>query len=82
MDWQHAGVGEIDGQLERLTDDLHIQVAMEHDAVAGREAALATIDGFNAIICRCRDAEEADKDEINELLQERHRIVRQREASQ
>lgn len=79
MDWQRAGLEEVDGALTRIRDDLRIQVAMEGDAIAGREAALATVHEFNAIIRSCRDAEEADRAELDELLCERLRIVRQRE---
>lgn len=80
MDWQRAGLEEVDGALTRIRDDLRIQVAMEGDAIAGREAALATVDEFNAIIRSCRDAKDADRCEIDELLMERLRLVRQRDG--
>lgn len=82
MDWHRADpVAEVDGLLNRAREDLGLQVAMEGDAIAGREAALATVDDFNAIIRRCREAEEADRAEIDVLLMERLRLMRQREAT-
>lgn len=81
MDWSRAGVEEIDGAIDRTREDLALNVAMEHDAIAGREAALATVDDFNAIIRRCRDVEQIDRAEIDTLLDERRRICRQRGPS-
>lgn len=82
MDWARASVAEVDGQLDRLRDDLRAPVAMEGDALAARERALAAVDSANAIIQSCRENEATDKAEIDCLLDERRRIVRQREASE
>lgn len=81
MDWTRD-LAEIDGCIHRLEEDLQAQVAMEHDALAARDIALGAVESANAIICRCRDSEQADRDEIYELKFERLRIIRQRESSE
>ena len=82
MDWRRADpVAEIDGCIHRYREDLKAQLAMECDAIAARERALAAVDSANAIIRRCRECEATDKQEIDRLLDERRALVPgQREA--
>lgn len=83
MGWLRGDpVAEIDGLLDRHREDLHAWQHQLEDALVTERQALDAAEAARAVQMRCLGAIDADRDEIDRLLEERARLIpTQREPS-
>lgn len=78
MDWQHATVAEIDGQIDRLRDDETANRCLLAEAETAQRHADAAHDAAVAVQQQCRERIDFDTAERKRLETERSALPGQR----